>query len=408
MIRHIGFRGIGPFGEIDFQFGRGTNLLTGDNGLGKSFVLENIWWALTNTWSNTEAKPYVEKGKTAQIEFDYFDRDETIHGKLNRAGNNWLLQKTGSQPPSCLVLYAKADCSVSVWDPVREPGVLHFTPKDILHGLRKGVQVSCNGLISDWVTWQDRATDQFHSLCEALNTLSPQPEEKIRPGKPVRPTIGDTRDLPTLEFGYGRVPITHASSGMRRVVSFAYLLVWWIYENRFATEILSQQPTEHVVILFDEIEAHLHPQWQRVFIPALLAVTRHLLPKINATVQLIATTHAPLVLASVEPSFDTATDTVHTFQLAGGEVRVRNAPWAKQGDASNWLVSESFGLEQARSKEAEIAIEAAEAFMRGDLKSLPGGLRTEQSIHAELSRVLASHDDFWPRWIVSTQYGARR
>ena len=40
--------------------------------------------------------------------------------------------------------------------------------------------------------------------------------------------------------------------------------------------------------------------------------------------------------------------------------------WAKQGDVINWLVSETFGLRQGRSVEAERAIEAAEALMRDD------------------------------------------
>jgi hypothetical protein len=407
MIRHIGFKGIGPFTQMEFEFGPGTNLLTGDNGLGKSFVLENIWWALTRTWSDTNARPYVEKDQSAALEFAYDSPAESFQCSINKAKNNWTSPSDSSRPNN-IVLYAKADSSVSVWDPLRTPMTLHFTPRNILDGLRKGAQVSCNGMISDWVTWQDRGADQFHALCEALIKLSPQPDEVIRPGKPFRPTIQDTRDVPTLDFGYGRVPITHASAGMRRVISFAYLLVWWIYENRFAAGHLSMQPTNRIVVLFDEVEAHLHPQWQRVFIPALLAVIRDLLGKIDATIQLIATTHAPLVLASIEPSFDTNSDTVHTFQLANGEVKVRCAPWAKQGDASNWLVSESFGLEQARSKDAEIAIEAAEAFMRGDFKSLPDGLKTKEAIHHELLRVLASHDDFWPRWIVSTQAGDTR
>jgi hypothetical protein len=79
---------------------------------------------------------------------------------------------------------------------------------------------------------------------------------------------------------------------------------------------------------------------------------------------------------------------------------VEQIPWAKQGDAVNWLVSETFGLHQGRSREAERAIEAAEAFMRGD--PTPPDLDTREKIHIELQRVLGDHDDFWPRWLVET------
>ena len=81
----------------------------------------------------------------------------------------------------------------------------------------------------------------------------------------------------------------------------------------------------------------------------------------NTPVQIIATTHAPLVLASVEPHFVEATDRLFSFELRDGTVSLEQARWAKQGDALNWLVSETFGLKQARSLEAERAIEAAEA-----------------------------------------------
>jgi hypothetical protein len=69
----------------------------------------------------------------------------------------------------------------------------------------------------------------------------------------------------------------------------------------------------------------------------------------------------------------------------------------------NWLVSETFGLRQGRSIEAERAIEAAEAFMRDDSTALPENLRSRDEIHRELQRVLPGHDPFWPRWIVATE-----
>ncbi len=38
--------------------------------------------------------------------------------------------------------------------------------------------------------------------------------------------------------------------------------------------------------------------------------------------------------------------------------------------------------------------------MRGDFAALPEGLRTKEEIDAELRRVVAGDDEFWPRWIV--------
>jgi hypothetical protein len=90
--------------------------------------------------------------------------------------------------------------------------------------------------------------------------------------------------------------------------------------------------------------------------------------------------------------------------LQGKEVTLNEVPWTKQGDTVGWLTSEIFGLKQARSKEAEIAIEAAEAWMRGDsMNDFPENLRTQPQIQQELERLLPGHDPFWPRWIVTAE-----
>ena len=72
-----------------------------------------------------------------------------------------------------------------------------------------------------------------------------------------------------------------------------------------------------------------------------------------------------LVLAPAEPWFSEAADQLFQFDAQDGRVSVRQGLWARRGDAVGWPASEVFGLEQARSVEAERAIEAAEVLMRG-------------------------------------------
>ena len=104
------------------------------------------------------------------------------------------------------------------------------------------------------------------------------------------------------------------------------------------------------------------------------------------------------MLASVEPHFGDE-DRLFHLDFVDGQVRLDEMPWVKQGDAVNWLVSDMFGLKEARSIEAERAIGAAQALMRGET-DLPAGLDSAELLDAELRRVLASHDAFWPRWVV--------
>ena len=93
---------------------------------------------------------------------------------------------------------------------------------------------------------------------------------------------------------------------------------------------------------------------------------------------------------------------VLSLDSATSAVSVEESPFVKRGDAVNWLVSDVFGLPQARSVPAEQAIEAAERFMRGQADHNPEGLRTSEEIHRRLLELLGDRDPFWPRWLVRT------
>jgi hypothetical protein len=61
-----------------------------------------------------------------------------------------------------------------------------------------------------------------------------------------------------------------------------------IYENSSEPE---KQPA---LVLVDEIDAHMHPEWQQMLVP--------LLRKKFPLLQVIATTHSPLVVGNMEPN----------------------------------------------------------------------------------------------------------
>jgi hypothetical protein len=113
-------------------------------------------------------------------------------------------------------------------------------------------------------------------------------------------------------------------------------------------------------------------------------------------VQILATTHAPLVLASMEPGFDDDKDALFHFDLHEGRVGLTRAAWRPRGDASAWLTSDVFELREARSREAEDAIVAAKQAMLAPNLAIEDARR----IHHELHAVLKDTDPFWPRWLL--------
>lgn len=417
MLQSLTLSGIGPAKQLGpVEFARRMNFITGDNGLGKSFLLDSAWWALTRTWARgIQASPHKE-ARTPRIAFRYTKSttgpyDESV--TFDHRSGTWPL-KQGRPPIPGVVIYAGVDGSFSAWDPSRNywtdkdnatsvrPRAFNFTPSQVWNGLQASDGGwHCKGLIHDWVLWQRSKDPAFDDLIKVLDALSPSGVEKLTPGDPVR--LGeDVTDHPSLRMPYGQdVALIQASAGMRRIAALAYLLVWTWREHEKACERTRQRKAKEIIFLIDEIECHLHPQWQRRIVPALLNVMHALTGK-KVPVQLVVATHSPLVLASVESKFDEQQDAVFKIDLQNGQAVVIPEPWCKQGDIVNWLVSSAFGLQQARSVEAEIAIEAAEAWMRNDKESLPSNLNTKERIHKALLNCLPGHDAFWPRWIVRT------
>jgi hypothetical protein len=424
MLDYLHLLNVGPAPEMTLHLAPRLNLITGDNGLGKSFLLDVAWWALTRRWphdlnpaltSGYPAKPidpkltatitFIVQSKTKEITYssDYSPRDEAWVGKQGRP---WM--------PG-LVLYAHADGGFSVWDPHRNywktrnnvdvqghvPGYV-FSPKEVWDGLEIDVggkpTIVCNGLLRDWAGWIKERGPDAKRMADALKRLAPK-GEMLEPARLVRLSINDARDIPSLRLPYAdAVPILHASAGVRRIVALCYMLTWAWREHLLAAEQLGETPAGRLVLLFDEIESHLHPRWQRSILNAALALSKSLNRK--AEIQLIAATHSPLVLASAEPTFDPEKDAWFDLDLdwEGHDrvVSLRRREFVRHGDASNWLTSEAFDLKSPRSLEAEDAIEQAKALLR----------RRDEPVWEDARRVdsalrkakLSDIDPFWVRW----------
>lgn len=411
MLKELHLQQVGPGSHFDIEFTDRLNIFTGDNGLGKSFLLDVAWWVLTRNWVDQPAYPKshtsevpkitskidVQTGKIIVPEVD-------VESHFNFSEQKWHSNSSLDNFSNSLVIYVRVDGGFSVFDPARQrDNAYNFNPDTLWNGLRLRDKVVCNGLIQDWITWQNQPNKYpFQLFSHVIKKLAPHPSEWIEIGEPTRVSVEDVRDIPTVNLPYGNVPVTLTSAGMKRILGLAYLLVWTWYEHTNASKLRQQDPVNQIVLLIDEIESHLHPRWQRVILPAILDVASYLQNNIN--IQALITTHSPLVLASLEPSFQESEDRLFLFKLEELEVTLDEIPWAKQGDTVGWLTSEIFGLKQARSQEAEIAIEAAEAWMRdSDMSTFPENLRTQAQIHQELLKVLPGHDQFWPRWIVTSE-----
>lgn len=414
MLKELKLSHVGPAPSMELEFGERLNLITGDNGLGKSFLLDIAWWSLTRKWPaelnsrltvGKKVRPHAKQEGEISFCFSGKSKDERYISNYQPREEAWT-GRSGRPANPGLVLYAMSDGSFAVWDPARNywqtkndvdvqerrPAFV-FSPADVWDGLEDDGSVLCNGLIQDWATWQKEDGEAFKLLKKVLKVLSPNAKEAMVPGKLGKLSLDDVRDIPSITMPYKQdVLVLHASSGMRRVIALAYFLVWAWLEHRKAAEHLGEEPTHQVVFLIDEVESHLHPSWQRTIVPALLKVMKELTSRPD--VQLITATHSPLIMASVEPLFDEGKDAWFDLDLEKGDVVLRKRPFVPMGDVSNWLTSEAFDLPSARAAPNETLIQKA-----ADLLGKKGVTTDElDAMEQKLVKVLNPTDDFLFNW----------
>ena len=200
MLKRLSLVNVGPAPVMSVDFGKRLNLLTGDNGLGKSFLLDIAWWSLTRKWP-AELNPkvatgYVARpspGKKASIEFEFTKKtrgSEKYISHFERSEQAWTGRPGRPSNPG-LVLYAQVDGGFAVWDParnywkkkgnidiqVRQPAYV-FGPKEVWEGLlNEKRDWICNGLIRDWASWQQEGGSAFKLLQSVVRSLSPDGEQ---------------------------------------------------------------------------------------------------------------------------------------------------------------------------------------------------------------------------------------
>lgn len=409
MLKSIKLAGVGPADEMTAELAPRINVITGDNGLGKSFLLDVAWWALTRTWTGSPALP-GRHAEVATIGYVVADKGakngDLIQSQFRFDTQTWPVTDA-TRPKSGIVVYARVDGGFSVWDPARNysqdngikrPTAYHFDSSQVFDGLDLGGMTVCEGLERDWVGWQRARAPEFEWLRSALISLS-APDEPIEPGEPVRVFVGEGRDRPTIRANGRDVPIVLASAGVRRVLALAYLLVWAWREHKLEVELQRLgAPERRLVLLIDEPETHLHPRWQRSILPSSLRAADELRSE-GAETQVIAATHSPLVLASLEPVFDASTDAwfdLDRVQKDGpSAIELSRRTFVRRGGVSRWLTSEAFDLGSEYGIEAERAITEARALLRQQEKAATVDV---ENADLALRRVLGDTDPFWVRW----------
>lgn len=215
-----------------------------------------------------------------------------------------------------------ADGSFAVWDSERNHASRNgnelstafvFSHREVFNGLSgKGDTKLCNGLITDWAMWSDSFSyaplaQQMDAVLKVLSPIG----ACYQVGVPRRVCVSDARRVPTIKMPYGEedsegseVPVTQASSGIKRIVALAYMLTWAVNEHAEVVKRKGKDMERRVTLLVDDVDSHLNPRWQASIVSSILEAIEVLFKKLGSSfrTQLFMTTHSPIVLASIKDS----------------------------------------------------------------------------------------------------------
>lgn len=289
-IEKICINGVGGIKHLELNFNKGMNIICGTNGIGKTTILECISHLFIQT-STSQLKRNIssEKGSVeAELE---------IYGQ-NRSYSYEIKDFEPDKQDFVSTIEIERSRDIIVFNPIRSFDYikLESISRDPERDDYKTMNIAYQGVsaedIKNWFVqrymWSAHKNslnkEQIHNLqCskEAFSILDKEVTfSNIKP---------DTFDI-LLNTKQGEIFFEYLSSGYKSCV---YILLGIIkeIEYRYKDPYIKVQDFNGI-ILIDEIDVHLHPQWQARLVNAL----KELLP--NA--QIIATTHSPSIIQTAE------------------------------------------------------------------------------------------------------------
>ena len=285
-IKSISIEGIGGIKHLNLSFQDGMNIICGTNGIGKTTILECIAHAFISNNTDILKKNVNANKGICNLTINTNNTNQTISYELNHfkpIGNKDFLNALSTQSKNILFFNEKRFISYIP---------LESITKDPSKGYQQTSSDAYNGIsasnIKNWFI-------QRYMWSAHENILKNEQLFNLDSGKRIfnildsnvkfSRIIPDTYDIMVLTR-QGEVYFEYLSSGYKSCV---YILLGIIKEIEFRFKDPYVKITDFAgVILIDEIDVHLHPQWQESLIEAL----RKLFPK----AQIIATTHSPTII----------------------------------------------------------------------------------------------------------------
>jgi hypothetical protein len=297
MLSKVTLINIGPFDELDLELGDSWNLLLGNNGCGKSTVLRAV--ALGLCGDHTLAAEAGQSLLRADCDSGLIELQvgaSRFRTELQRAPGT-VRVRTSSLTPlqqgnwAVLGFPALRGMSVSTQTGIAHPQSPEPRVEDLLPLLRDEVDHRLDD-IKQWIINVAARANELdgvrsrHMLDRFFKVIG-----ELTPGIKLEFDAVDQESWEVwVRTDDGVVPIDRLSQGMNSIIAWVGTLLQRMYDIYGDRE---DPASETAFVLIDELDSHLHPAWQRL----LPGLTRKHFPR----VQLLATSHSPLVASSLQP-----------------------------------------------------------------------------------------------------------
>lgn len=297
-LKSIHLESVGPFDDLHLDFDPGCNVIVGDNGVGKSAILKAIAAAIAGEDSQPYAHRLVKKGrKDATITLET-DRGTRYVTRLYLTDKESAVVETrpgrALEAESWLALGFPALRMVS-WQSAGEyssEGPARAQARDLLP-LLTGEPDSRMDDLKRWLLNFDKRTRSRNPRSRKFRDEFQNVIERLLPHETVKfAGIDREKGRVLIQTPEGELPLEAVSQGATSFMGWMGVVLQRLYDF-YSPEAGSANPLEQfALVLVDEIDAHMHPGWQRTVVGDVQSICP------NA--QLIATTHSPLIVNNLE------------------------------------------------------------------------------------------------------------
>jgi predicted ATP-binding protein involved in virulence len=353
------------FSKITVLFDKKFNFLTGPNGCGKSSILEGIYHSLHHDWRssrlNEDSSFSTEIHTKNKVIFSGLGKDSFQSNSTYRSNNmkSWVKPeiisprvREGKEYISIvpdgsartivpLFLGTKRSIDYKKIDGARRES---SSTEYISTYKQKSIQ-SQNSDVKQWFInryffidkdWATYERSNWQKLIDNLPQIAPFDSDfkYVKTG----------RDLEPIFSLYGQeCYLEELSSGFQAIFSIIANIIEWI--EKINEDDLRDIHQATGTVLIDELDLHLHPEWQFNIRDGLVAI----FPKL----QFIVTTHSPHMLSSAKEG------EVIIMSRLNGKTEYEFAPTNKRysGWNTDQILEDVMGVKSLKNKEYEQLIE---------------------------------------------------